>query len=73
MIWCAILTFFIMGRTLSKLQWIAIFGTSAGLAISSLGNFSANDESVTKEETGKPHHSKLISLCIRKLLRRLQK
>lgn len=38
-IWCAILTYFLMGRDLSKLQWIAIFGTSAGLALSSMGNF----------------------------------
>jgi drug/metabolite transporter (DMT)-like permease len=52
-IWCAILTFFIMNRTLTKLQWIAIFGTSAGLAISSLGNFSSSEEAVTTEEAGK--------------------
>ncbi|CAO3591523.1 unnamed protein product [Absidia cylindrospora] len=36
-IWCAILTYFLMGRTLTKIQWVAIFGTSAGLAICSLG------------------------------------
>ena len=50
-IWCAILTFIFMGRSLSKLQWIAIFGTSAGLAVSSLGNFNS-DESATTEEAG---------------------
>ena len=43
-IWCAILTYFFMGRTLSKLQWFAIFGTSAGLALSSLGSFKTPDE-----------------------------
>lgn len=36
-IWCAILTYFLMGRTLTRWQWLAIFGTSAGLAVSSLG------------------------------------
>ncbi|KAI9306682.1 hypothetical protein BJ944DRAFT_159471 [Cunninghamella echinulata] len=41
-IWCAILTYFLMGRLLTKLQWIAIFGTSTGLAISALGH-SDND------------------------------
>ncbi|KAI9281492.1 hypothetical protein BY458DRAFT_498768 [Sporodiniella umbellata] len=43
-IWCAILTFFIMKRKLSLLQWTAIFGTSAGLAISSLDSMSGRDE-----------------------------
>lgn len=53
-IWCAILTFLFMGRKLSKLQWIAIFGTSAGLAISSLGNFSSPDKAaVTSEQAAK--------------------
>ncbi|KAI7876998.1 hypothetical protein K492DRAFT_198070 [Lichtheimia hyalospora FSU 10163] len=42
-IWCAILTYIFMGRTLTRLQWIAIFGTSAGLALSSFGNFDVND------------------------------
>lgn len=42
-IWCAILTYFFMGRTLTRLQWMAIFGTSAGLALSSLGSFSTGD------------------------------
>jgi drug/metabolite transporter (DMT)-like permease len=52
-IWCAILTFLFMNRRLSKLQWFAIFGTSAGLAISSLGNFSSSDTaSVDTEEAG---------------------
>lgn len=50
-IWCAILTFLFMGRRLSKLQWFAIFGTSAGLAISSMGNFSL-ETSVSTEQTG---------------------
>ncbi|KAI9245523.1 hypothetical protein BDA99DRAFT_527950 [Phascolomyces articulosus] len=43
-IWCAILTYFFMGRKLSKLQWLAIFGTSAGLALSSLGSFKTPDQ-----------------------------
>lgn len=52
-IWCAILTFLFMGRTLSRMQWIAIFGVSAGLAISSLGNFSMDkSKTATTEETG---------------------
>ncbi|CAO3657287.1 unnamed protein product [Mucor hiemalis] len=51
-IWCAILTFLFMGRKLSKLQWIAIFGTSAGLAISSLGNFTV-EKAVTSEQAAK--------------------
>lgn len=44
MIWCAILTYIFMGRTLTRLQWIAIFGTSAGLALSSFGNFGINGD-----------------------------
>lgn len=43
-IWCAILTWLFMKRTLSTMQWIAIFGTSTGLAISSMGNFSSSAE-----------------------------
>ncbi|KAL9537247.1 hypothetical protein MBANPS3_011950 [Mucor bainieri] len=35
-IWCAIFTWFFMGRALSRVQWIAIIGTSIGLGISSL-------------------------------------
>ncbi|GAA5803465.1 hypothetical protein HPULCUR_008947 [Helicostylum pulchrum] len=35
-VWCAILTWLFMGRALSKVQWIAIIGTSIGLGISSL-------------------------------------
>lgn len=41
-IWCAILTWLFMKRSLSIMQWIAIFGTSTGLAISSMGNFSSS-------------------------------
>ncbi|KAI8364003.1 hypothetical protein EDC96DRAFT_511492 [Choanephora cucurbitarum] len=43
-IWCAILTWFLMNRTLSRVQWVAIFGTSAGLALSSFGDFSVETE-----------------------------
>ncbi|CAO3702012.1 unnamed protein product [Rhizopus stolonifer] len=43
-IWCAILTFLIMNKRLSTLQWIAIFGTSAGLALSSLDSMSDSRE-----------------------------
>lgn len=39
-IWCAILSYFTMGRTLTTVQWIAIVGTSIGLAISAMGNTS---------------------------------
>ncbi|KAG2196602.1 hypothetical protein INT46_008348 [Mucor plumbeus] len=35
-IWCAIFTWFFMGRALSQIQWLAIIGTSIGLGISSL-------------------------------------
>ncbi|KAI8637993.1 hypothetical protein BD408DRAFT_423644 [Parasitella parasitica] len=35
-IWCAIFTWFFMGRALSHMQWLAIIGTSIGLGISSL-------------------------------------
>lgn len=35
-IWCAIFTWFFMGRALSRIQWMAIIGTSIGLGISSL-------------------------------------
>lgn len=53
-IWCAILTFLFMGRKLSKLQWVAIFGVSAGLAISSMDNFSADhSKTASLEESGK--------------------
>ncbi|KAG0765687.1 hypothetical protein G6F57_011569 [Rhizopus arrhizus] len=43
-IWCAILTFFLMDRKLSMIQWIAIFGTSTGLAISSLDSMTGSKE-----------------------------
>ncbi|OZJ04782.1 hypothetical protein BZG36_01843 [Bifiguratus adelaidae] len=36
-IWCAIMNFLLMGRSLTMLQWGAIVGTSCGLAISALG------------------------------------
>lgn len=49
-IWCAILTYIFMGRTLTRLQWIAIFGTSAGLALSSFGNFGINDKEDDEEQ-----------------------
>ena len=39
-IWCAILSYFIMGRMLTTVQWFAIFGTSVGLAVSAIGNTS---------------------------------
>jgi drug/metabolite transporter (DMT)-like permease len=42
-IWCAILSYLTMGRTLTTTQWVAIFGTSVGLAISALGNTSQGD------------------------------
>lgn len=37
-IWCAILSYVTMGRTLTTMQWVAIVGTSIGLAISAMGN-----------------------------------
>ncbi|GAB5590566.1 hypothetical protein Unana1_05466 [Umbelopsis nana] len=37
-IWCAILSYVTMGRTLTTTQWVAIVGTSIGLAISAMGN-----------------------------------
>ncbi|RCH99945.1 hypothetical protein CU097_004909 [Rhizopus azygosporus] len=43
-IWCAVLTFLFMNRKLSILQWIAIFGTSAGLAMSSLDSMKGSDD-----------------------------
>ncbi|SAM05723.1 hypothetical protein [Absidia glauca] len=43
-IWCAILSYFSLGRTLTKLQWLAIFGTSAGLAICSLGTIGTTSD-----------------------------
>lgn len=55
-IWCAILTYIFMGRTLTRLQWIAIFGTSAGLALSSFGNFGIND----KDDDGEQGAAKLM-------------
>lgn len=51
-IWCAILTFFFMGRKLSGMQWVAIFGVSAGLAISSMDNFTNQSKAATLEESG---------------------
>ncbi|CAO3687998.1 unnamed protein product [Umbelopsis vinacea] len=44
-IWCAILSYFTMGRTLTTVQWIAIVGTSIGLAISAMGNTSPKGDS----------------------------
>ncbi|KAL0135958.1 hypothetical protein V8B55DRAFT_1551875 [Mucor lusitanicus] len=52
-IWCAILTWLFMKRTLSTMQWIAIFGTSAGLAISSMGNFSSSSAEVDAQSAAK--------------------
>ncbi|CAO3608749.1 unnamed protein product [Cunninghamella blakesleeana] len=46
-IWCAILTYFLMGRILTKLQWVAIFGTSSGLAMSALGH---SDNDISPED-----------------------
>ncbi|KAI8064201.1 hypothetical protein BC940DRAFT_306406 [Gongronella butleri] len=40
-IWCAILSYFLMNRKLATVQWLAIFGTSAGLTVCSLSNFSS--------------------------------
>ncbi|RUS33912.1 hypothetical protein BC938DRAFT_483289 [Jimgerdemannia flammicorona] len=45
-IWCAILSYFFMGRKLAPTQWFAIFGTSAGLALSTLGNVGAGGDDV---------------------------
>ncbi|KAG2176518.1 hypothetical protein INT44_007181 [Umbelopsis vinacea] len=42
-IWCAILSYLTMGRTLTPTQWVAIMGTSVGLAISAMGNTSQGD------------------------------
>src|ERR1700722_11259745 len=36
-IWCAILSFFFLGRKLSLVQSISIIGVSVGLALSALG------------------------------------
>lgn len=62
-IWCAILTYFLMGRTLTKLQWVAIIGTSSGLAICSLGNMG-----ISSDDSGK-HQNKvttgtLMMICL---------
>ncbi|KAJ2958699.1 hypothetical protein NQZ79_g5731 [Umbelopsis isabellina] len=46
-IWCAILSYLTMGRTLTPLQWMAIVGTSIGLAISALGNTSPAGDSTS--------------------------
>ncbi|KAI8992068.1 hypothetical protein BDF20DRAFT_832053 [Mycotypha africana] len=40
-IWCAILTWIFMKQSLSKIQWLAIIGTSIGLGICSFDNFRA--------------------------------
>ncbi|KAI9476454.1 MAG: hypothetical protein EXX96DRAFT_577229 [Benjaminiella poitrasii] len=50
-IWCAILNWLLLSRSLTKMQWLAIFGTSAGLAVSSMGNFPQQSE--TSEEATK--------------------
>ncbi|KAI8348873.1 hypothetical protein BD560DRAFT_410515 [Blakeslea trispora] len=42
-IWCAILTWICMKKSLSRLQWVAIFATSFGLGLSSIDNFSAEN------------------------------
>ncbi|CAM0136678.1 hypothetical protein VKS41_003486 [Umbelopsis sp. WA50703] len=46
-IWCAILSYLTMGRTLTPLQWMAIVGTSIGLAISAMGNTSPAGDSTS--------------------------
>lgn len=35
-IWCALLTWLFMGKSVSGCQWLSIIGTSVGLGISSL-------------------------------------
>ncbi|KAG0169539.1 hypothetical protein DFQ30_003525 [Apophysomyces sp. BC1015] len=59
-IWCAILNFLFMNRHISKLQWVAIFGSSAGLAISSLD--SMNSSSVWIFSYTLPRLDELINL-----------
>ncbi|ORX46742.1 hypothetical protein DM01DRAFT_1310818 [Hesseltinella vesiculosa] len=50
-IWCAILSYFLMGRRLTQVQWIAIFGTSAGLTLSSLDNFGPSTDADSASTT----------------------
>ncbi|KAL0082685.1 hypothetical protein J3Q64DRAFT_1752680 [Phycomyces blakesleeanus] len=50
-IWCAILAYFFMGRSLGRLQWLAILGVSAGLAICSLGSSDNKKQASTANTT----------------------
>lgn len=64
-VWCAILTWLFMGRALSKVQWIAIIGTSIGLGISSLDSIrgTPTDEILVSSTTGKKKVKKKSIVC----------
>lgn len=49
-VWCAILTFLFMGRALSKVQWVAIIGTSIGLGVSSLDSLIKNSTTLLVQD-----------------------
>lgn len=59
-VWCAILTWLFMGRALSKIQWVAIIGTSIGLGVSSLDSIrgTPTDEVLISSATGKKKSKK---------------
>ncbi|KAL1934650.1 hypothetical protein VTP01DRAFT_6832 [Rhizomucor pusillus] len=62
-IWCAILTYFFMGRTMTKLQWVAIFGSSAGLALSSFGNFGLEEDDGDKKHAAVLMLGTILTIC----------
>jgi drug/metabolite transporter (DMT)-like permease len=57
-VWCAILTFIFMKRALTKVQWVAIIGTSIGLGISSLNSFQNSSTFIVQDDEELVHSKK---------------
>lgn len=52
-----------MGRTMTKLQWVAIFGSSAGLALSSFGNFGLEEDDGDKKHAAVLMLGTILTIC----------
>lgn len=67
-IWCAIFTWFFMGRALSQIQWLAIIGTSIGLGISSLDSIRGSPLQTDVFATSTNQEGILSVNCVRVIL-----
>jgi drug/metabolite transporter (DMT)-like permease len=67
-IWCAIFTWFFMGRALSQIQWLAIIGTSIGLGISSLDSIRGSSLQTDVFATSTNQEGILSVNCVRVIL-----